>query len=83
MKAVSARDANQGFSVLLSAVEHGEEVIITKRGRPVAILSPYTTSDTTPERGEARLAQAVALMDMGLPWGDRTPPLTRDEMHER
>ena len=35
MKAVTVREANQGFSELLAQVEHGEEVLITKRGRPV------------------------------------------------
>jgi prevent-host-death family protein len=82
MKAVTAREANQGFSELLAQVEHGEEVVITKRGRPVAVLSPYQAADITPER-EAALAHAVALMDRGLPWGETLRLYTRDEMHER
>ena len=40
MKTVSAREANQGFSELLAQVERGQEVLITKRGTPVAKLSP-------------------------------------------
>jgi len=82
MKAVTVREANQGFSELLAQVEHGEEVLITKRGRPVAVLSRYRPPEFTPER-EAALAHALALMDRGLPWGDRRPPFDRDEMHER
>ncbi|MEJ0071425.1 MAG: type II toxin-antitoxin system prevent-host-death family antitoxin [Pseudomonadota bacterium] len=41
MRIVTARKANQGFSELLSDVEGGEEILITKHGRPVAVLSPY------------------------------------------
>jgi prevent-host-death family protein len=38
---VSARQANHEFSELLSRVERGEEILITKRSKPVALLSPY------------------------------------------
>ena len=33
---VSLREANQHFSRYIEAVERGEEIIITRRGRPVA-----------------------------------------------
>ena len=82
MRAVTVREANQGFSELLAQMEHGEEVLITKRGRPVAVLSPYQAPNVTSER-EAALARAVALMETGLPWGDAVRPYSRDEMHER
>jgi|SRR5262245_2259484 len=41
MKTVSARQANHDFSNLLSRVERCEEILITKRNKPVAMLSPY------------------------------------------
>jgi prevent-host-death family protein len=41
MKTVSARQASDHFSELLSRVERGEEILITKRSKPVALLSPY------------------------------------------
>ena len=82
MKTVSAREANQGFSELLAKVERGEEVLITKRGMPVAVLSPYRPPAMTPER-RAAVARAIELMTKGLPWGDAGPPFARDEMHER
>jgi prevent-host-death family protein len=50
MKTVSACDANQAFSTLLSQVENGEEIVITRRGRPVAVLAPYRLPVMTPER---------------------------------
>jgi prevent-host-death family protein len=82
MRAITARDANQSFSELLSSVEQGEEVVITKRGRPVAVLSPYQHPERTPER-EAALARATALMEKGLPWGGYIPLFRRDDMHNR
>ena len=53
MKTVSARQANHEFSELLSSVERGEEVLITKRTKPVAVLSPYRPPLLTPERQKA------------------------------
>jgi prevent-host-death family protein len=82
MKTVTAREANQGFSDLLAKVERGEEVLITKRGNPVAVLSPYRTPAMTPER-QAAIAHAIELMTKGLDWGEDEPHFTRDEMHER
>lgn len=40
MKQITASEANQRFSEILSAVEIGEEIIVTKHGRPVAVISP-------------------------------------------
>jgi prevent-host-death family protein len=82
MKTVSAREANQGFSELLARVERGEEVLITKRGMPVAVLTPYRLPAMTPER-QAAITRAIELMEKGLPWPDGVGPFTRDEMHER
>jgi prevent-host-death family protein len=82
MKAVSARQANQGFSELLSQVERGEEVIILKHGQPVAVLSPYRPPIITPERQQA-IDHAIEVMSKGLPWGRRRAGFRRDEMHER
>ena len=39
MKTVSARQANHEFSDLLSRAERGEEILITKRSQPVAVLA--------------------------------------------
>jgi prevent-host-death family protein len=41
VKTVSARQANHEFSDLLSRAERGEEILITKRSKPVAVLGPY------------------------------------------
>jgi prevent-host-death family protein len=82
MKSVSARQANQGFSEILSRVEEGEEVLITKHGRPVAVLAPYRPPEMTPERKLA-IEHAIKVMREGLPWeGKEFRTYARDEMHE-
>jgi prevent-host-death family protein len=82
MKMISARQANQQFSALLALAERGENVLITKRRKPVAVLSPYRQPAMTAERKKA-IQHAVQLMKTGLPWADALPRFTRDEMHER
>ncbi|MDN5871312.1 MAG: type II toxin-antitoxin system prevent-host-death family antitoxin [Nitrococcus sp.] len=39
MRKVNVREARERIGLLLDAVEAGEEVVITRRGRPVARLS--------------------------------------------
>ena len=79
MRAVSAREANQAFSRILQQAEHGETVVVTRRGKPVAVIAPYTPQ-MSHER-EAAIERAVELMHKGLPIGGRR--FTRAEMHER
>ena len=79
MKTVSARQANHEFSDLLSRVEHGEEILITK-GKPVAILRPYRLPLMTAERKNA-IQHAIDVMANGLSWGG-TLKSKRGEMHE-
>ena len=63
-------------------VERGEEIQITKRSKPVALLSPYRPPRLTPER-QAAIDHATQVMAQGLPWGAAVRAFTRDEMHER
>jgi prevent-host-death family protein len=82
MKTVSARQANHEFSDLLSRVERGEEILITKRGNPVAVLSPYRPPLMTAERQKA-IQHAIDVMAKGLSWGNTLQRFTREEMHEQ
>jgi prevent-host-death family protein len=81
VRRVTAREANQRFSEVLSAVETGEQVVITKRGRPVALMSPYPAEALAAER-QAAIDRMIASMNepVTLRGGFRT--FTRDEMHE-
>jgi prevent-host-death family protein len=40
---IGAFDAKNKLGMLLDRVEHGEEIIITRHGKPVARLIPNTT----------------------------------------
>lgn len=40
MRKVSLREANQRFSKIIADVERGEEIVITRRGEPIARLTP-------------------------------------------
>lgn len=79
MKAVSAREANQGFSRYLAEAEAGEEIVITRRGKPVARLVPEKPA-MTPER-QAAIDLVISMMRRGL--SNKGRRFTRDEMHER
>lgn len=82
MLTVSARKANQEFSKLLDRAAKGEEVVITRRGTPVARLTPYTGQlAMTPERKAAIKQMVERMRKGGLHLGGRR--FTRDEMHER
>ena len=79
MRFATAREANQAFSQILKDAEEGESIVITRRGRPVALLAPYQAPHSR-ER-ELAIEHIVALMREGLPIGGSR--FTRDEMHER
>ena len=42
MRTVSLMTANQEFSRLIRDVERGEDIVITRRGRPIAKLVPHS-----------------------------------------
>ena len=81
MKTVSARQANHEFSDLLSRVERGEEILITKRSKPVAVLRPYHPLLITAERKNA-IQHAIDVMANGLSWGRALKRFKRAEMRE-
>lgn len=78
MRSATAREAKQGFSQILKEAENGAPVVITRRGRPGAILGPYGAA--TAHDREHAIERAVALMRKGVALGGRR--FTRDEMHE-
>jgi prevent-host-death family protein len=81
-KSVSAREANQHFSRILRDVEAGTEIIVTRRGQPVARIVPAEASGErrlTPEQ-EAAHARSMARLRKG--WvlgGDR---FSRDDLYD-
>ena len=80
MRTVSAREANQSFSRLLQAVVEGEDVVITRRGKPVARLAPIEAATTDAER-QAEIDRLIAHLREGVDLGEPVT-WTRDELHE-
>ena len=67
---VSALEAKTRLSSLLDRVSHGEEVVITRRGKAVARLAPVERAD--PSRASANIDQLLSLRGevrlQGLDW---------------
>jgi prevent-host-death family protein len=71
---VGAFEAKTHLSALLDRVERGEEILITKHGRPVARLAPVSVAV------DADVADAVArLRGLNLSLGDIDWHTLRDE----
>ena len=81
VRTVSAREANQGFSKLLQAVVEGEEVVITRRGKPVARLAPIEDTARDAER-QAEIDRLIEHWRKGVDLGEPVA-WTRDELYER
>jgi prevent-host-death family protein len=50
MKTTAVSKLKASLSEYLRSVKAGEEVLVTERGRPVAKLTPATTSDMLPDQ---------------------------------
>lgn len=73
---VGLRQANQQFSRLMKAVRGGKEVLLTERGRPLAVVRPIRASSET-ESIIQRLEAAGFLRPASKrgvlpPWGPRS-----------
>jgi prevent-host-death family protein len=78
---VPIREVNQHLSRYIEIVEQGEEIIITRRGRPVARLSAVKTERELSEAQKDALARTLSRMREGYDLGEWA--FDRDELHER
>jgi prevent-host-death family protein len=81
-RSVSAREANQQFSRILRDVEAGAEIVVTRRGRPVARIVPAQRSgerQLTPEQ-EAALERTRQRLEKG--WDLGGGKFNRDELYD-
>ncbi len=81
-RSVSAREANQQFSRILRDVEAGAEIVVTRRGRPVARIVPAQPSGQrrlTPEQ-EAALERTRQRLEKG--WDLGGEKFDRDELYD-
>ena len=82
MRQVSLRDANQNFAKLIAEVEAGEQVVLTRRGRPVARIVPEAPRKRglTPDQ-QAAHERLMALFRRGYHLGGLK--VNRDEIYDR
>ena len=55
------REANQRFSRTMQAVRRGEEVVLTERGRPIAVIRPVVDAESHSDAAALR-----KMIDAGL-----------------
>tara|TARA_R110002049_G_C8918013_1_gene543025 strand:- start:214 stop:456 length:243 start_codon:yes stop_codon:yes gene_type:complete len=68
MREINAVEARDKISALLDAVEHGEEILITRRGKPVAKLVSVRAA---PDRNRASAAaDRIKALRRGVTVGD-------------
>jgi len=76
MLAVGVRELKNRLSEYLRLVRTGERVMITERGRPVAVISPPPVTPAD-RRIEAMLREGVVRWGGGKPRGAARPPRIR------
>ena len=82
MRRVSLREFNQHLGQHIAAVEAGETIELTRRGRPIARIQPVSTS-AAERRDDPAYKALIELLERGLPTSGPTPRWTRDEIYER
>ena len=83
MSTISAREANQHFSKILDAASRGEEVTITRRGKPVAKLVPIEVAEDPTEAARKAASREAALQRLERGYvGTRFDSWTRDELYD-
>jgi prevent-host-death family protein len=73
MAAVGIRELKNRLSQYLRRVRAGERLVVTERGKPVAIISPPAVTPLD-RRIEAMLREGLARWEGGKPRGASRPP---------
>jgi prevent-host-death family protein len=80
---IGLREANHHLAKHIRAVEEGHEVVITRRGRPVARLTADLAADKTRDpEWQAAYERMIHLMETAPVTGGQLC-WTRDEIYER
>ncbi|MEE4380008.1 MAG: type II toxin-antitoxin system prevent-host-death family antitoxin [Candidatus Competibacteraceae bacterium] len=78
---ISLREANQHLSRYIEAVQEGHEIIITRRGEPVARLVGVTYPKVLNANQQAARKRSLERMLRG--YSLEGQPIRRDELYER
>ena len=81
-RSVSAREANQQFSRILRDVEAGIEILVTRRGQPVARIVPVKPSGERRLTPEQEAAHARTMERLRKGWNLGGGKFNRDELYD-
>lgn len=81
MRSVSLMTANQEFSRLIKEVERGEDIVITRRGRPIARLVPHREDKTADPEWAAAYGRMMERLEEGAALGGLR--VDRDALYDR
>jgi prevent-host-death family protein len=74
VKSVQVREAKATLSALIEAAERGEPTMITRHGRPAAVVAPVAVADQFLQRPESSFADLLLAFPGGLEFErDQTP----------
>ena len=74
MREIQLRDAKASLSAIIEEVTHGEAALITRHGRPTAVLMDYKEWQRLNDIPSfARLLTSAPIEEGDLPERDRTP----------
>ena len=76
MATVEIKELKNRLSQYLRRVRAGERLVVTERGKPIAVISPPSITRTD-QRIEAMLREGIARWGGGKPRGARRPPRIR------
>lgn len=85
------REANQHFAKAIRAVKAGQEVVLTDRGKPIAVIRPFVSDGARGEAAVRRLEAAGLLiaarvrkpMRPGRMWKIRGRPISETLREDR
>jgi prevent-host-death family protein len=80
-KSITLRDANQNFAKYVRKAQGGEEFVITRRGQPVARLSPVGGKRVLTREQQAALKRTRKRLEKGWPLG--IGKVDRDSLYDR
>ncbi|MGE0049814.1 MAG: type II toxin-antitoxin system Phd/YefM family antitoxin [Acidithiobacillus sp.] len=78
---VSLREANQHLAKYVEMAAHGTEIIVTKRGRPVARIAPIEVQGQLSRAQQAAFQRSQTRMQQGYSLGGES--FDRETAHAR
>lgn len=78
---ISLRDINQHFSRYITIIEKGDEIIITRRGKPIAKLSPLTEEKILTPQQQAAWERSLKRLKQGYALGEKK--FNRADLYDR